>query len=73
MAVTETLAPLRAHGGKRRTTGLDDATVAKFAASHADLAEAIDAAAAEYQRVRAEFPELLEMDEDAPALGVQAG
>jgi len=73
MAVTETLAPLRAHGGKRRTPGLDDATVAKFATSHPDLAEAIDAAAAEYQRVRTEFPELLDMDEDAQALAVQAG
>src|SRR3546814_4975012 len=31
------LAPLRAHKGKRRTTGLDDATLAKFAASHPEL------------------------------------
>ena len=73
MAVTETLAPLRAHAGKRRTTGLDDATVATFAASHPDLGEAIAAAAAEYERVRGEFPELLEMDEEAQALAVQAG
>jgi len=73
MSVTHTLAPLRAHAGKRRTTGLDDATVAKFAAGHPDLVAAIEAAAAEYQRVRAEFPELLEMDEDAQIQAVQGG
>ncbi|MCI4566913.1 aminotransferase class III-fold pyridoxal phosphate-dependent enzyme [Lysobacter sp. CFH 32150] len=73
MAVTDKLSPLRAHGGKRRTTGLDDATLAKFAAGHPDLVEVIDAAATEYERVRAEFPELLDQDEDAQARAIQAG
>jgi len=73
MAVIDKLAPLRAHGGKRRTTGLDDAPLVKFAAGHPDLVEAIDAAAAEYERVRAEFPELLDLDEDAQARAIQAG
>ena len=73
MAVTDILAPLRGHAGQRRTTGLDDATVARFAATHPELAEAIKAAAAEYAVVRAEFPELLELDEDAQARIVQAG
>ena len=72
MALIDKLALLRAHGA-RRTTGLDDATVLDFAASHPDLAEAIDAAADEYARVRAEFPELLDLDEDAQARTVQAG
>lgn len=73
MAVTDALAPLRAHTGKRRTHGLDDATVARLAAAHPALAEAIDAAVAEYARVRAEFPELLNLDEDAQVDALQAG
>lgn len=73
MAVTDALAPLRAHTGKRRTHGLDDATVARYAAAHPALAEAIDAAVAEYERVRTEFPELLNRDEDAQLHAVQDG
>ena len=67
------LAPLRAHGGARRTPGLDDAVVTRFAASHPDLVEAIDAAAAEYARIREEAADLLELDEDAQVQAVQAG
>jgi acetylornithine/succinyldiaminopimelate/putrescine aminotransferase len=73
MAVTDTLAPLRAHRGTRRTPGLDDATVAKFAASYPELVEVIDAAAAEYARIRGEFADLLDLDEDAQARTIQAG
>jgi acetylornithine/succinyldiaminopimelate/putrescine aminotransferase len=72
MALIDKLTPLRGHGA-RRTTGIDDATLLEFAARHPDLAEAIDAAADEYARVRAEFPELLDLDEDAQARAVQAG
>jgi len=73
MALIDTLAPLRAHAGARRTAGLDDATVLRFAATHADLAEAIEAAGAEYARVRAEFPELLDLDEAEQAVAIQGG
>ena len=66
------LAPLRAHKGQRRTTGLDDATVQRFAAGHPDLVDALAAAAAEYARVREDFAELLDMDEDAQVAAVQA-
>ena len=69
----DTLAALRAHKGARRTTGLDDATILKFAASHPELAEAIQAAAVEHERVRAEFPELLDLDEAEQAHVIQAG
>ena len=63
MAVTtELLAPLRAHGGARRTVGLDEATLARFAAKDPQLVAAIEAAAAEHAQVRTEFPDLLEMD-----------
>mgnify|MGYP003297332097 CR=1 FL=1 len=47
-ALLEALAPLRAHKGVRRTVGLDDATVLTFAATHPDLVEVIEAAAAEH-------------------------
>ena len=73
MAALDTLAPLRAHSGQRRTIGLDDATVNRLAASHAELAEAIDAGAAEYAAIKAEFADLLDMDEDAQLHAVQAG
>ncbi|MGN6512805.1 MAG: aminotransferase class III-fold pyridoxal phosphate-dependent enzyme [Lysobacteraceae bacterium] len=73
MAVTDRLAPLRAHAGARRTHGLDDATVERFAATHPELVEAIDAAVAEHARVAAEFPDLLDLDEAAQARAVQAG
>jgi acetylornithine/succinyldiaminopimelate/putrescine aminotransferase len=73
MALLDILAPLRALGGKRRTQGLDDATILRFAASHPELVEAMQAAAAEYARIRDEFADLLDMDEGAQALAVQAG
>ena len=73
MAALDTLAPLRAHSGQRRTIGLDDATVNRLAASHAELAEAIDAGAAEYAAIKVEFADLLDMDEDAQLHAVQAG
>lgn len=72
MNLIETLSPLRAHG-KARTPGLEDATLLAFAARDAQLAEAVAAAAAEYARIRSEFPDLLEMDEAAQAHEVQSG
>ena len=73
MAVIDKLAPLRAHAGARRTVGLDDAVIARFAASHTDLVEAIDAAAAEYKAISSEFTDLLDLDEEAQLRAVQAG
>ena len=52
--VTATLAPLRARKGSRRTPGLDDATVERFAAGHPELVAAIEAAAAEFARIEAD-------------------
>ncbi len=73
MALLNTLAPLRAHAGARRTHGLDDTTVLTFAATHPDLVEAIEAAGVEYAAIREEFADLLDLDEAAQALAVQAG
>ena len=67
------LAPLRAHKGQRRTTGLDDATLAKFAATHPELEAAVDAAVAEYANAKDAFADLLDLDEDAQVQAVQAG
>ncbi|PJK00248.1 lysine 6-aminotransferase [Lysobacteraceae bacterium NML03-0222] len=72
MSLLDTLAPLRAHGNAR-TTGLDDATIERFAKSHPQLAEAIEAAANEYAAIKAEFPELLALDENAQIEKIQAG
>ena len=72
MSLLDTLAPLRAHG-KARTSGLDDEILARFGASHPQLAEAVDAAAAEYAAIKAEFPDLLELDENEQAEKIQAG
>ena len=72
-ALLAPLAPLRAHAGARRTQGLDEATLQRFAPTHPELAEAIAAAAAEYEHIRAEFPDLLDLDEDAQIRAVQAG
>src|SRR3546814_14011312 len=59
------LAPLRAPTGKRRTTGLVDATLAKFAASHPELAAPVDAAAAESANLKHPFPDPPAHDDDA--------
>jgi len=72
MFITAPLAPLRAHAGKRRTQGLDDATLARFA-DNPDLRAAIDAAAAEYAAIGSEFADLLDLDEDAQMAAVQSG
>ncbi|MCL6714042.1 aminotransferase class III-fold pyridoxal phosphate-dependent enzyme [Pseudomonas sp. R2.Fl] len=73
MALLDLLAPLRAHAGKRLTTGLDDATLERFAAGHPALVAAIEAAAAEHARLKDEFAELLDLDEEAQLRAVQAG
>lgn len=73
MTLLDILAPLRAHGGARRTVGLDDATLLRFAAPHPSLVEAVNAAATEYAAIRDDFADLLDLDEDAQIQAVQAG
>ncbi len=72
MTLLDTLAPLRSFG-KARTTGLTDDVILDFASRHPQLGEAIGAAAVEFERVRAEFPELLALDEDAQTVAIQSG
>lgn len=73
MALTDALAPLRAHTGQRLTHGLDDATVERLAKGHPDLAAVIKAAAAEHARLKDEFAELFDLDEAEQLRAVQAG
>ena len=70
--VIDALAPLRARPGKRRTNGLDDATLLRLVRDHADLAAAIEAAAAEFARIESGAADLLDLDEDAQVQAVQA-
>ncbi|GAB2598076.1 aminotransferase class III-fold pyridoxal phosphate-dependent enzyme [Pseudactinotalea suaedae] len=71
--LTDKLAPLRAHRGARRTRGLDDATLVRFAGTHPELVAAVDAAVLEHEDVRSAFPDLLDLDEDDQVAAVQAG
>lgn len=73
MTLIEKLNAMRSSGGSRRTVGLPDATIARFAANHPALRQAVDEAWTAFQAVRAESPELLALDEDAQVRRVQEG
>lgn len=73
MNVIEMLAPLRAHAGAVRTRGLDDATLTRLAGRFPELVQAVQAAVQQYQAICAEFPELLDLDEQAQIDQAQAG
>ncbi|KRG70225.1 lysine 6-aminotransferase [Stenotrophomonas chelatiphaga] len=73
MSFIERLAPLRAQPGTRLTTGLDDATLERLAASHPALVAAVDAAAAAFSRLQGELGEVLALDEQAQIDAMQDG
>ncbi|MEO7478080.1 MAG: aminotransferase class III-fold pyridoxal phosphate-dependent enzyme [Lysobacteraceae bacterium] len=66
---------MRQHGGKIRSHGLDDATIERFAATHADLREAIEAASDQFNALcaDAQWNDVLAMDENAQVHAAQAG
>nr|MBA3486412.1 aminotransferase class III-fold pyridoxal phosphate-dependent enzyme [Lysobacter sp.] len=72
MHLIDLLKPLRAHAGTRHTPGLDDTTLARFA-DYPELIEAVEAARAEYELIKGEIADLIELDEDAQVRAVQAG
>src|SRR5689334_11054692 len=72
MSALEKLKTLREAGGPRVTIGLDDATIERLAKSHADLAAAIDRAAAALPALRESFPDVLALDEIAQCRAVLA-
>lgn len=73
MTTTELLAPLRARAGSVRTTGLDDATVNRLSERFPELREAAQAAVDAFAGIQAEFPELVDLDEQAQIAAAQAG
>ncbi|WP_445146286.1 aminotransferase class III-fold pyridoxal phosphate-dependent enzyme [Dyella sp. Tek66A03] len=72
MGVINQLRELREFGGAAQTTGLDDATVERFAASHPQLAQAIDEAVARHRELRAELGDFLKLDEAEQIATAQA-
>ncbi len=73
MDVIRILRELREFGGAPRTTGLDDATIERFAAIDPSLVAAIDDALACHRELRAEHAEFLKMDEADQIQRVQEG
>jgi acetylornithine/succinyldiaminopimelate/putrescine aminotransferase len=72
MNLLEKLNEMRAYGGALRTTGIDDATIERFAAGYPELVEAIDAAHTMHQALRTDFDALLRADEAEQLDQVQA-
>lgn len=73
MTILAKLQALRGCGGARRTHGLPDATLLRFADTHADLRLAIDEAYAAHRALLAELPELMQLSEAEQVREVQAG
>jgi len=61
--VLEQLQAIRSKAGERRTLGLDDDTICRFATSDPDLPDAVDAATEEYEALERELPELMALGE----------
>ncbi|OOS24489.1 aminotransferase class III-fold pyridoxal phosphate-dependent enzyme [Moraxella pluranimalium] len=72
MSVLHDLAVLRSHGGML-CTGLDDASIERFASCAPELTQAINDALTRYQDIKAHYPELLALDEQAQIDAIQDG
>jgi 4-aminobutyrate aminotransferase-like enzyme len=73
MNVIELLQPLRQRGGKKLTTGLSDATIARFSAGHPELMQAAKEAVAAYRQFALDAPEVLDLDEAEQLQKLQEG
>ncbi|HEY9131895.1 MAG TPA: aminotransferase class III-fold pyridoxal phosphate-dependent enzyme [Dyella sp.] len=73
MGVIDQLREMREFGGKPRTTGLDDAAIERFAASHPALSQAIDEALVRHRDLRADLSDFLKLDEVEQLEQAQAG
>ena len=71
MSLLAKLNEMRRCGGALRTPGLTDAEITRLAAKYPELGEAVDDAYEQHQRLRAEMPELLALDESAQLERVQ--
>ena len=72
MSLIAKLNELRRYGGAIRTPGLPDAVIERLAPQYPELGEAVDEAHAQFLQLRAEFPELLKLDETEQMARVQA-
>lgn len=72
MSIPTDLKRLRRVGGMTLTTGLDDPTIEKFAQRDERLAQALDEALHEGERLEAEYPELWAADEAVQRRELQA-
>jgi acetylornithine/succinyldiaminopimelate/putrescine aminotransferase len=73
MRVIELLKAIRSAGGTARTRGLSDAVIERFAASDPLLAEAVEAAQAQFDLLRDEYPDVIAMGEIEQVAAIQAG
>ena len=73
MSILEQLEEMRSYGGPAVTTGLSDATLLKFAATHPELSAAVTDALKQHRALRAEFDHVLRMDEANQIEQVQQG
>jgi len=73
MGVIDQLRELRDFGGAPQTTGLDDAIIERFAASHPELAQAIGEAVEQHRALRADLSDFLKLDEAEQLQVAQAG
>ena len=72
MSVLEELETIRSAGGQGRTVGLSDVEIERFAATDRWLAEAVEAAAKEFESLQAEFPDLMAMEEQDQVAAIQS-
>ena len=72
MTVINTLRDLRNQKGKVETTGLADDIIERFAAEQPQLAQAIEEAAAAWGAIKAEYPQLADIDEMDQVHAIQA-
>lgn len=73
MGVIDQLRELRDFGGKPRTTGLDDTSIERMAASDPLLGQAVAEAVARHRELRADLADFLKLDESEQLAQAQAG
>jgi acetylornithine/succinyldiaminopimelate/putrescine aminotransferase len=71
MTLIDMLNEMRSYGGAMRTRGLDDSVIERFAATHPELVEAVEAAIDMHRALRSEFDALLRADEETQLQQVQ--
>jgi len=73
MNSVEKLTPLRSHSGNRRTLGISDDEILRFAEQDTTLGGAIDAAVDAHAQLASEWPAFLDLDEDQQRAEAQKG